>query len=75
MALRTNWKDIRMLLLYGLLCAAAFLGVALVHWFVIPSLPISPAARSLLNYLSILPLIILVHLVWKYALGNAAPNP
>jgi hypothetical protein len=50
MPLRTSWKDIRMLLLYGLLCAAAFFGAALIHWFVIPGLPISPAARGLLDY-------------------------
>jgi hypothetical protein len=74
MPLRTSWKDIGMLLPYGLLCAAAFFGVALVHWFVIPGLPISSAARSLLDYLLIVPLMVLVHLFWKYALGKAIPH-
>ncbi|MGB9122011.1 MAG: hypothetical protein WCE73_15420 [Candidatus Angelobacter sp.] len=75
MPLRTSWRDIGRLLLYGLLCAAAFFGAALIHWFVIPGLPISPAARSLLDYLLILPLMVLVHLFWKYALEKATPNP
>jgi hypothetical protein len=73
MPLRTSWRDIGRLLLYGLLCAAAFFGAALIHWFVIPGLPISPAARSLLDYLLILPLMVLVHLFWKYALEKATP--
>jgi hypothetical protein len=75
MPLGTIWKDISRLLFYGLLCAGVFFGVALVHWFVIPVLPIAPTTRTVLNYLLILPLMVLVHLVWKYALGKAAPNP
>lgn len=75
MPLGTTWKDIGRLLLYGLLCAAAFFGAALIHWFVIPELPVAPAARTVLNYLLILPLMVLVHLVWKHPLGKAAPNP
>jgi hypothetical protein len=55
MPLRTSWKDIGRLLLYGLLCAGSFFGAALVHWFVIPGLPVSTAVRSLINCLLILP--------------------
>lgn len=75
MPLGTTWKDIGSLLLCGLLCAGAFFGAALIHWFVIPDLPISSAARIILNYLLIVPLMIVVHLFWSYAFSKAAPNP
>jgi hypothetical protein len=75
MPLGTTWKDIGSLLLCGLICAGAFFGAALIHWFVISDLPISPLARTVLNYLLIVPLLVVVHLVWGYAFSKAAPNP
>lgn len=75
MPLGTAWSDIGRLLWYGLICAGAFFGAALIHWFVIPDLPISPAARTVLNYLLIIPLMVVVHLFWSYAFSKAASNP
>ena len=74
MSLGTIWKEIsRVLFLWTALCGGLF-GVALVHWFVIPELATAPPTRTMVNYLLILPLTVLVHLVWKYAAGKAAPN-
>ncbi len=75
MPLGTSYRDIGNLLWYGLICAGAFFGAALLHWFVIPDLLISPAARTVLNYVLIVPLMIVVHLFWGYAFSKAAPNP
>jgi hypothetical protein len=75
MPLGTSWKDIGVLLFCGLLCAGSFFATALIHWFVIPSLPISPTVRTTLNYLLIVPLMIVIHLIWKFAFRKAAPNP
>jgi len=75
MPLGTIWKDISRLLFYGLLCAGVLFGVALVHWFVIPELAIAPTTRTVVNYLLILPLMVLVHLVWKYAAGKLLQIP
>lgn len=75
MPLGTTWKDIGSLLFYGVVCAGVFFGAALVHWFVIPGLPISPAAKIVLNYLLILPLAVVVHLFWSHGISKAEPGP
>ena len=75
MSLGTTWKDSGALLFHGSLCAGAFFGVALVHWFVIPGLPLSPGARTTADYLLLVPLLGVVHLFWSYAIGKAERNP
>jgi hypothetical protein len=75
MPLGTSWKDIGSLLLYGTMCAGAFFGAALFHWFIIPDLPISPATRTALNWLSVVLLGFVVHLVWGLAFKKAEPSP
>jgi hypothetical protein len=75
MPLGTTWKDIGGLLFYGALCAGTVFGSALIHWFVIPSLPFSPAARTTADYLLIVPLLWVVHLFWSYAAGKAERDP
>ena len=75
MPLGTSWSDIGRLLWYGLISAGVFFSVALIHWFVIPELPISPAAKDAVNYLLLVPLAVVVHMVWRVALGKAEPSP
>jgi hypothetical protein len=75
MPLGTSWRDIGSLLWYGLICVGAFFGTALLHWFVIPYLPIPSTAKTALDYFLIVPLGVVVHLVWGLAFKKAAPSP
>ncbi len=71
MPLGTTWSDIGRLLLYAALCAFSFLGSAVIHWFVVPRLQVSPFAKNMINALLLVFLAVVVHRVWGAAIRQA----
>jgi hypothetical protein len=74
MPLETTWKDIGRLSLYGLLCAGAFFGAALFHWFIAPLLPIPGALKYAADILLVILTALVGHWIWRFAFSKAEPN-